>query len=374
MGDAYTPGLTVSPSVTVRKTRRLPLTGEVVVSVGDRVSAADVVARTELPGRVHLINFANVLGVLPDELGDALRVEIGGGIAKGQLLAEHRAFFGLLRSRVESPIDGTIESVSKITGQTMLREAPVPVEVTAYLDGTVVDTIPNEGVIVESRAAMVQGIFGLSGEVNAHIVLVADSPDHHLSEGDLDESHAGKVVVGGAQASLAALRRANELGVAAVVTGGFAYQDIKDLLGYDVGVAITGTEGLATTLVVTEGFGDIAMATATYELLATHDGHLASVTGATQIRAGVIRPEVVVPLDQDAKDIGANGHDHLGLEVGVDVRCIRAPYFGRIGKVSALPVELQTMPSETQVRVLEVDLPGGETITVPRANVEVIEQ
>jgi hypothetical protein len=60
--------------------------------------------------------------------------------------------------------------------------------------------------------------------------------------------------------------------------------------------------------------------------------------------------------------------------VGAPVRCIRAPYFGRIGKVSALPVELATMPSETKVRVLDVDLGGGEVIRVPRANVEVIER
>ena len=357
----------------VRKTRRLPLAGEVIVALGHRVGAADVVACTKLPGRVHLINFANVLGLLPDELEAALIVRPGSDIKKGMLLAEHRAFFGLLRSRVESPIDGTLESVSRITGQTMLREVPVPVEVTAYLDGTIVEVMPSEGVVVESRAAMIQGIFGLSGEVNAPIIVVASSPDVTLDAGDLDESHAGKVVIGGGRATLAALRRAIALGVSAVVTGGFAYQDVKDLLGYDVGVAITGTEGLVTTLVVTEGFGDIAMATATYELLASHEGALASVTGATQIRAGVIRPEVVIPLDQDAK-VAANGHVSLGLEVGVDVRCIRAPYFGRIGKVSALPVELHTMPSETQVRVLEVEMPGGDTIVVPRANVEVIEQ
>jgi hypothetical protein len=55
------------------------------------------------------------------------------------------------------------------------------------------------------------------------------------------------------------------------------------------------------------------------------------------------------------------------------VRCIRAPYFGRIGKVSALPVKLEILPSETKVRVLEVDL-GSEKIVVPRANVEVIER
>jgi hypothetical protein len=33
-----------------------------------------------------------------------------------------------------------------------------------------------------------------------------------------------------------------------------------------------------------------------------------------------------------------------------------------------------TMPSETRVRVVEVRLDGAETVTVPRANVEVIER
>ena len=46
MGDAYTPGLTVTRSAIVRKTRRLPLAGEVLVEVGAKVRAADVVART----------------------------------------------------------------------------------------------------------------------------------------------------------------------------------------------------------------------------------------------------------------------------------------------------------------------------------------
>ena len=53
MGDAYTPGLTVTRSTVVRKTRRLPLAGEVLVKVGDRVAWSDVVARTQLPGKVH---------------------------------------------------------------------------------------------------------------------------------------------------------------------------------------------------------------------------------------------------------------------------------------------------------------------------------
>lgn len=374
MGDAYTPGLTVTGSALVRKSRRLPLAGKVVSGVGQRVGAADVVARTELPGKVYLLNFSNLLGVLPDELGAALRVQPGQPIAAGTLLAEHRSFFGLLRSAVTSPIGGTLESVSAVTGQAVLREPPIPVEVNAYIDGVVVEEIPNEGVVIETRAAMVQGIFGLAGEVHAPIVVVSRGPDQALEPEDLRPEHAGKIVIGGARTTLAAMNRAIELGVAAVITGGFAYQDVRELLGYDVGVAVTGNEPLATTLVVTEGFGDIAMATATYELLTSHAGMYASVNGATQIRAGVIRPEIVIPLDPGQAAGAADSNPRRGLEVGAPVRCIRAPYFGRIGTVVDLPIALCTMPSETRVRVLAVDLGDSEPAIVPRANVEVIEQ
>jgi hypothetical protein len=112
------------------------------------------------------------------------------------------------------------------------------------------------------------------------------------------------------------------------------------------------------------------MARATFELLTSLEGKQASVNGATQIRAGVIRPEVIVSEMIGAPEEAAVVH---GLEIGAPVRCIRAPYFGRIGSVSALPIELVTMPTETKVRVVEVDL-AGERIIVPRANVEVIER
>jgi hypothetical protein len=371
LGDAYTPGLTVTGQAMVRKLRRLPLPGTVVVSVGQTVRAADVVARTELPGKVTLMNFANLLGVLPDELPGTLRVAEGDRIARKQLLAEHRGFFGLSRSTVESPIDGVLESVSRVTGQAVLREPPQPVEVMAYMDGIVVEEIPHEGVVVETRAALIQGIFGLAGERHAPLTMVSQQPGQRLDAADVRLGHAGQILVGGGLLTLAGMRKAIEVGAAGVVAGGFAYQDVRELLGFDVGVAVTGTEALPTTLVVTEGFGDIAMARATFELLRRFDGAVASINGATQIRAGVIRPEVVIP-NQQAAEGAVDGPS--GLEVGAPVRCIRAPYFGRIGTVVDLPVELREMPSETMVRVLEIELEGGQRAVLPRANVEVIER
>jgi hypothetical protein len=60
------------------------------------------------------------------------------------------------------------------------------------------------------------------------------------------------------------------------------------------------------------------------------------------------------------------------LEIGTTIRLIREPYFGRLGKVAELPPELEEIPSGAKVRVLRADLPGGERVTVPRANVEIV--
>ncbi len=361
MGDAYTPGLTVTRGAVVKKLRRLPLAGEVLVAVGDRTTARTVVARTRLPGKVALVNLASALGILPDELAGKLVVEIGAAVTRGQVLARSTALFGWITHTATSPVDGTLESVSAVTGMAVVREPPTPVDVTAYVDGTVAEVIANEAVVIETRGALVQGIFGLAGERHGAIAVV----DEHAA--NLGPEHRGKVVVAAGRATLAAMRRAIELGVAAVVCGSFAYQDIRELLGRDVGVAVTGNEPLATTLIVTEGFGELAMARPTYELLASLEGMYASVDGATQIRAGVIRPEVIVPGIEGGAEAAARG-----LELGAPVRCIRAPYFGRIGKVTALPLELAALPTETSVRVVEVDL-GDAKVIVPRANVEVIE-
>ena len=60
--------------------------------------------------------------------------------------------------------------------------------------------------------------------------------------------------------------------------------------------------------------------------------------------------------------------------MGTLIRIIREPYFGAIGKVLSLPVELQKLEQESSVRVLEAELEDGRTVTVPRANVEIIEE
>jgi hypothetical protein len=374
MGHAYTPGLRVAERATVRKRRVLPIPGEVLVASGDLVSSESVIARTWLPGKVHLVNVVNQLGIAPPEIRRFMRAREGDHVEKGQPLAANKPLIRWFQTQLPCPVTGTVESVSEITGQVLVREPPQSLELRAYVEGRVAEVIPEQGAVVETECALVQGIFGAGGETSGTIALAVAGPDEALAPDRLGHQHAGKIVVGGAHADGVTLRRAAAVGVRALVLGGIDDRDLRDLLGYDLGVAITGTEAIGFTLVLTEGFGWISMAQRTFELLARLQGRAASCSGATQIRAGVIRPEVIIPHATAAGEAAmpAAG-ERGGLAAGDPIRIIRGPHFGMLAAVAELPHELERISTESLVRVLRAKLPDGTVVTVPRANVEILE-
>ncbi len=382
MGTAYTPGLKVSGHTTIEKTRRLPLKGSVLVKEGTAVTPGTVVARTELPGNMLTIKLSERMGIEPKDMPETLKIALGDEVKQGDLIAESKGLFGkFFKSEFKSPYSGKVEIISQITGHVGIREAPTPVEKDAYIEGIVTRVLPEEGVVVSCEGALVQGIFGVGGERQGKIAVLSDTDSGAISPDKLTEVERGCIVVGRGTVSGAALRRASEVGVIGIVCGGVIDRELMDYLaealhqpGYDIGVAITGQEPIPFTLVMTEGFGTIQMAERTYELLQSLEGQTASINGATQIRAGVIRPEVIVPRSAGSVTRGMReDEDSSQLDLGTPIRIIREPYFGLLGQVSGLPQELVQVESETMVRVLEAKLADGRTVTVPRANVEIIQ-
>ena len=157
-----------------------------------------------------------------------------------------------------------------------------------------------------------------------------------------------------------------------IVAGGIIDAALIAYLGHDIGVAITGHEDVPVTVIITEGFGKMRMAHRTFGLLKNLQGFKASINGATQIRAGVMRPEIIVAGYQPKE--AAQEHDlSQGLVPGTPLRIIREPYFGQLAEVVDLPPELQVIETEAHVRILRAKLADGTIVTVPRANVEIIE-
>ncbi|MDE0030912.1 MAG: hypothetical protein OXU42_16105 [Deltaproteobacteria bacterium] len=385
MTQALTPTLQVVAETVVRKTRELPVPGRILCAPGDAVAADTVVARAELPGDLSILRIPEALGIEPAEALRSLAVNEGDAIAEGDLLCEHAGLFGLFRSRFHAPLGGAVEFIAPRTGHVGVRLAPHAIELSAYVPGTVAAVDPGKSVTIESRGAFIQGIFGVGGERSGLIRMLDGGPKTLLGPAKIPDDVAGQVLVGGTRPTLEALQRAAANGAAGLVVGSIDDYALTGYLGYDLGMAVTGHEDVSMTVIVTEGFGWLPVAERTHALLQSLEGRAASINGATQVRAGAVRPEIIVARPGDPAGSGeardaATGDRPTptppdpgsGLRVGAFVRIIREPHFGVAAEIIALPTEPQPIETGARTRVLEARLPDGGTVTVPRANVELL--
>ena len=103
MSKSYTPGLKVLKSTKIVKDRILPLKGKVCVSDRQEVKSDTIVASTELPGNVHMVNVANELNLEPDQISDSMLVDLQSAVKKDQIIARSKGVFGMFKSEVKTP-------------------------------------------------------------------------------------------------------------------------------------------------------------------------------------------------------------------------------------------------------------------------------
>ena len=280
----------------VKKVRRIPAQGQVLVKVGDIVSSETIVAKgTVLNPEIHDVKVYAELEVYPEEAEKYMLKDEGDDVKKDEVIAILRSFFGRSTRVCRSPVDGSIETFLRSSGRVLIRGKPIPVEVRAHIPGRVVDVIPNEGAVVECRAALLQGIFGIGGETVGELIVTVDNPDEALATELIKDDHKGKIIVGGSFATVDALRKAATTGVNGIIVGGVDQKDLVDFLGYEIGTGITGKEKTGFTLIVTEGFGVHPMEEEIFNFLKSHERKQASIDGSTQIRTRMLRPEIILP-------------------------------------------------------------------------------
>ena len=361
----YPAEIQVTPLANVRRERVLPAPGEILVRTGDRVEPTQIVARTQLPGDFRIVPVARLLGTSASQTKRYLRVKPGDEVQRGQVIARR----GRLPARsVKSPIDGTVTASSG--GRILVEAPPTLFELRAYINGAVTNVLEPHGLVIETTGAVIQGVWGSGGGPSSEnlgvLKCMVKSPDEPLRAQAMDLSCRGMILVGGAGLSDAALEQAQELQVGGIVVGGLP----PELLS-SVGSQQSQVEQLPFPVIATEGIGTVPMSEPVFQLLTTHDGREASISGRTQPRWPVVRPEIIIPLPAAALP---PSQTQLGtpLTVGTRVRAVRAPYVGAVGTITALPAH--TRRTETGAKVLgaEVDLGQGAPVFVPLANLEVL--
>ena len=393
----FSPTLTVQKYTQISKHRELPISGNILVKDGDKVSSQTVIANADLPGELHILKISEKLGISPEEVLNSLKFKSGDNIKEKDLICEYKGLFGLFKSRFYSPVNGILELISEGSGNIGIRERSVPLNLTAYISGTVTNIEHSKSVTIENDFTYIQGIFGVGGEKYGNILILDDKLS--LEQLQSPDECKGKIIVTRYSPNISLLNTALEKGATGFICSSIDDSTLTQFLGYEIGIALTGDESIPMTLIITEGFGKLQMSSRIYDLLKASSGSLASINGATQVRAGAVRPEIIIELSEEnkklfkeeAEDKSVKSKNQINtsenslliddFSKGTKVRIIREPYFGEVGEVVDCPKEEIKIPTGAFVRIVNVSLSSIEPnsintdkkiLAIPRANLEML--
>ncbi len=355
---AYVPPQShVAPLCTVRRERFLPVTGEVLVRAGQHVDASDIVARAHVPTGHAIVDVGRYLGVPALQADRYLSRKRGDEVKRGTVLAERRTTLGLQSRVARAPAAGTIIATGE--GRVIIETAYDTIEVRAGIPGIVANLSPGLGVVVETSAALIQGVWGTGGQEFGVMQVLSEEHDQPLPAEAISVSHRGMIIVGGRGLDTEVLRRAREYHVKGLILGSLS----TDLIGE--------VSSLGVPVVLIEGVGDRAMAAPAFTLLKTNAGREVTLDARPGDRLEGSRPEVVIPLPS-ASHLPPLPLVGEALAAGKRVRALRAPYAGAVGVVARLLSNPVLLPSGLRAPAARVDLDDAGPAVIPLANLEIL--
>ena len=395
------PQPTIANNILLRRERRLPVPGDVLVRAGQRVEPSDIVAESNIAPDPTRVDIAAELGLSPAATSKRLRATVGQPVEQGAVLAQR----GGIGSRVaRAPIAGVFSGFDPATGIGLITAPSEHVSVHAYLKGIVTDLIPYYGAIIETPAILIRGIFGIGGEQHGVLKVTVSSHDEALAEDVIDARLTYGLALGGGEVTAAALNQAIKVGARGVIAGSIRSSELDKFLGHNINntSAHHGNPGEPTgsspwrlgatnhgwdfpptppgvpspvppdfVLVITEGFGSVPMSARTFETLAAYDGQQIALNGTTRLRGGLARPEIIIPMARttQVKWLGEGPQ----IAIGSSVRLLAPDYLGQVATISGLPVGPRAAQSGVVAPVADVTLPGDRRLRVPLVDLEVLE-
>jgi len=338
----------------IRRERVLPRPGEVLVDPGDRVESSQIVGRTTLPGDFRIVPVGRLLGVSTSDVAKHLRVDLGGAVHRGDVLAKRE---GLIGPTVTAPIDGVLTATGG--GRVLIEAKPTPFELRAHLTGTVLSVERDQVIGLETAGTLIQGMWGTVGESVGTLKCLTRRPTEPLQVQAVDPACRGTIVVAGVTLDEESIARVHAVDARGLITGGLAPELISVARKLDFPV------------IVTDGFGEIAMMERIFDLLTEHDGRETSIDGGLAMARDPIRPEIIIPIP-NREPPPERSSRHTDLEPGTEVRAIRAPYAGQVGTVVSMPRYAQRLETGARIRCAEIDFGGDGSAFIPLVNLDIL--
>lgn len=345
------PVIHVNGLTSIVRERLLPVPGTVLARLNQKVSSLDVVAQTSWAREHLLLDVTRILRVTSNVADRLITCNVGDRIAVGAVITAGK---GLFSRRVRAPRDGRVVAVGG--GKVLMEVGVTKVELRAGIPGTVVQVLPNHGVVIQTAGALIQGVWGNGRIASGTLVNLAEKPDGILTVGRLDVSLRGSIILAGIVNDVETLQAAAGLPVRGLILSSILPSLIQKA-----------TE-MRYPILVTDGFGSLPMNSAAYKLLSTNARRDVTVNAEIHDRYGGARPEVIIPLP--ISEIPLIPREVETFAPGLQVRMRLSPALGMIGSIVALKSGLTRLPSGLQAPAAEVKLENGEMVIVPLVNLE----
>lgn len=231
------------------------------------------------------------VGVWGRKLKRYLTHREGEFVEKGQMLAQRIEPGNISIAR--APMAGVITEINPEKGTVHLERDFKEVELHAGFFGRV-SAIDRHGIEITGLGRRVSGVCGMGGDSFGRLRVAVPDPRSELTAGLVLPDDADKILVGGSFVELEALEESAEVGVKGIIVGAADHHDLCTFLGEDFAVAITGREKTPFPVIITSEFGRAPMNEELFRFFLRQENAWTHLNATTQIRAGVIRPEIIV--------------------------------------------------------------------------------
>ena len=368
--SALVPFTAISPLARIRVARHLPAPAEILVRVGERVTASQKIARIPAHGEMRLVNVARTLGLDDPDLSRVLLKKRGDRVEAGEVLAARRALLPFWYKPCRSPISGRVAAIGhgwvvveaepdsrsrpgeKGSGD-QWRAAAETADILAGVAGEVVVITDGRSVTIETIGAHIVGACGIGGEGSGVLRVSTQDPGHTLTADDVELGSNDAILVGGAGVSPDALERAREMRVKGIIVGGISPWRYAS------------HPAPPFPVVATEGYGNLPMSRIAFEILKRWEGHQASIVEQMDGAARRLRPAIVVSLGEERQresDLPASRPPHDHARQGDWVRAVRRPLLGQVGEIVSWSTQAQFVPSGLALSGAHVDFARVESM------------
>lgn len=343
----------VLPLTAIERERVLPVNGNVIAKLNQKVNPTDVLAEASWSREHILLDVAHILGIPPAQADRLIRVKVGDEVSQGTEVAVGS---GIIPRSIQAPREGRV--VAAGGGQVLMETGNTSLELRAGMPGTVVQIIPNRGAIIRSVGALIQGMWG-NGRIDTGLMLsLSDTTTDVITASRLDVSLRGSILLGGFVHDADTLRFAAELPLRGLI-----------LASISPGLLPVAMQ-MPFPIITTEGFGQTPMNSAANKLLSSNVKREVTVNAEAFDRYSGKRPEIIIPLPVSQEPPLPRDVDTLAP--GQTVRLRREPNAGAIGTLVSLRNGLSSLPSGLRAPVALVRLENGEQTLVPLANLEIV--